>query len=192
MGAPETLSVTPIFRSIDQALHVAFLMDILPVRERGQLDRMIERLMREAGIAPTEVREDGSVNFSGLDALEVRGQCAMIRAAVKDHLPEHEAAAVYARFGHQVTKADGVRGLVSYCGALLATGHADARLAMGWAIYGTEAQRKDITAAAIAREWGIHPKSVERDIATIKRTARRLQELAMDSLQALMAQHGVC
>lgn len=95
MGAADTLSV-PIFRSVDQALHVAFLMDVLPVRERSQMGRIIARMMVEAGVTAGR-SEAGSVNFGGLSPLEVRGQCAMIRAAVKDHLAQHHACSVWAR-----------------------------------------------------------------------------------------------
>jgi len=113
---------SPIFRSVDQALHVAFLMDILPVRERSQMGRIIERMMVEAGVTAGR-SESGSVNFGGLSPLDVRGQCAMIRAAVKDHLAQHQACSVWARWGHQTTKAEGVRGMVDYCGPLLSVGH---------------------------------------------------------------------
>lgn len=190
MGAPEQIT-TPIFRSVDQALHVAFLMEILPVRERGQMGRIIARMMVEAGVTAGR-SEAGSVNFGGLSPLEVRGQCAMIRAAVRDLLPAHETAAIHAWFSYQCDKAAGVRGVVSYAGALLSVGHADARLAMGWAVFGTDAQRKGFTAAAIAREWAIPAKTVERDVATIKRTARRLKEAAVDALADVFRRDGVC
>ena len=107
MGAFEQVA-SPIFRSVDQALHVAFLMDILQVRERSQMGRIIERMMVEAGVTAGR-SEAGSVNFGGLSPLEVRGQCAMIRAAVKDHLAQHHTCAVWARWGHQTTKAEGDR-----------------------------------------------------------------------------------
>lgn len=191
MGAAETITPS-IFRNVEQALHVAFLMDILPVRERGQLDRMIEQLMREAGIMPAREPHDGTVNFGGLSSLEVRGQCAMIRAAVQDHLPQHQACAVWARWGHQTTKSAGVRGLVEYCGPLLSVGHPDARLAMGWAIFGTEAQRREITGAEIARGWSLNERAVQRDIGKIKRAARAAQEAALDALEGIFKRDGVC
>lgn len=180
MGAADTLSV-PIFRSVDQALHVAFLMDVLPVRERSQMGRIIARMMVEAGVTAGR-SEAGSVNFGGLSPLEVRGQCAMIRAAVKDHLAQHHTCAVWARWGHQTTKAEGVRGMVDYCGPLLSVGHGEARIAMGWAIYGTEAQKRGINGAEIARGWSLNERAVQRDIATIRKTARAVESAALDAL----------
>lgn len=191
MGAPEQIT-TPIFRSVYQALHVAFLMEILPVRERGHLDRMTEMLMRDAGIMPAREPHIGTINFAGLSAIEVRGQCAMIRAAVRDRLPIHLACAVWARWGHQTTKSAGVRGLIEYCGPLLSVGDSAARLAMGWAIFGTEIQRRGITGAEIAREWALNGRAVQRDIVTIKRAARAAQEAATDALDGIFRRDGVC
>jgi hypothetical protein len=47
------------------------------------------------------------VDFGDLSALEVRGQCAMIRAAVQTRLPEPEAWAVRARYGINEIAVDG-------------------------------------------------------------------------------------
>lgn len=190
MGAIESVA-TPIFQSVEDALFVSFLIGTLPVRGGStQLQRMIEQAMRDAG--RLSELEPGRISFGGLSPLEVRGQCAMVVACVKDRLPAHEAAAIHARFGYQIDKAAGVRGVVGYAGALLSVGHADARLALGWAVFGTDVQRKEITAAAIAREWAIPAKTVKRDVETIKRTARRLQEAAVDALAEMFRRDGVC
>lgn len=190
MGAIEPL-VTPIFRSVEQALHVSFLMGILPVREKSQMQRMIENAMRECGVW-NDSHEEGTVNFAGLSPLEVRAQCAMIVACVHDHLPDHEQAVVWARYSYQAEKAAGVRGVLDYVGPLLSVGHADARLAMGWSVFGTDRQRADFTASAIAREWGLQQKAVVRDVSAIKQTARRLFDSAVDRLGALFGEAGVC
>lgn len=189
MGAPEAV-VTPIFQSVEQALHVSFLMGTLPVREKSQMQRMIEQLMRESGCAETS--DGGTINFSGLSPMEVRGQCSMIAAAVKDHLPAHEVAVVHARYSYQAEKAAGVRGVLEYAAPLLSVSHAEARLAMGWAVFGTARQRADFTASAIAREWELQPKVVARDIGTIKQTARRLFDSAAEKLAKNFSSTGVC
>lgn len=189
MGAPEILT-SPIFCSVEQALHVSFLMGVLPVREKSQMQRMIEQLMRESD--HVETAERGAINFADLSPMEVRGQCAMIVAYVRDHLAAHESAAVHARYAYQAEKAAGVRGVVSYAEALLSIGHPDARLAMGWAVFGTERQRKDFKAAAIGREWGVPAKTAARDIATIKQTSRRLLDAAVDRIYGAFRESGVC
>ena len=68
----------PVFRSTQQALHVAFLMGILPVTQKSNTQMLLERLMEEAGVAKV-VQRDGTLNFAGLSPMEVRGQCAMVR-----------------------------------------------------------------------------------------------------------------
>ena len=190
MGAIESVS-TPIFQSVEDALFVSFLLGTLPVRGGStQLQRMIEQAMREAGRFSGP--EPGRISFGGLSPLEVRGQCSMIVAYVRDHLAAHESAAVHARYAYQAEKAAGVRGVVSYAEALLSIGHPDARLAMGWAVFGTERQRKDFNAAAIGREWGVPAKTAARDIATIKQTSRRLLDAAVDRIYGAFRESGVC
>ena len=90
-------------------------------------------------------------------------------------------AGVVAAAGHA---AEGVRGMVDYCGPLLSVGHGhgEARVAMGWAIYGTEAQKRGINGAKIARGWSLNERAVQRDIATIRRTARAVESAALDAL----------
>lgn len=183
---------SPIFQSVEQALHVSFMMEILPVRERSQMEQIIAQLMRECGVREERESYAWTVNFSGLTPLEVRAQCAMIRGVVKDHLPHHQACAVWARWGHQATKAEGVRGVVEYCGALLSVSHPDARLAMGWAIYGTEAQRREITAAEIVRGWSLSPRTVRHDIDALRISGRALQSAAVSSLDAIFSRGRVC
>ena len=72
--------------------------------------------------------------------------------------------------------------MVDYCGPLLSVGHGEARIAMGWAIYGTEAQKRGINGAEIARGWSLNERAVQRDIATIRRTARAVESAALDAL----------
>lgn len=188
MGAIESVA-TPIFQSVEDALFVSFLLGTLPVRGGSTpLQRMIE--MREAGRFSGP--EPGRVSFGGLSPIEVRGQCSMIVAYVRDHLAAHESAAVHARYAYQAEKAAGVRGVVSYAEALLSIGHPDARLAMGWAVFGTERQRKDFNAAAIGREWGVPAKTAARDIAMIKQTSRRLLDAAVDRIYGAFRESGVC
>ena len=83
------------------------MLGALPVRGGAtQLQRMIEQAMRDAG--RLSELEPGRISFGGLSPLEVRGQCSMIVAYVRDHLAAHESAAVHARYAYQAEKAAGV------------------------------------------------------------------------------------
>lgn len=87
----------PIFTNTRQAIGFAYLMATLPAREGGKLGKLLDRMKLEA-TGLLERRELSSINFAGLDDMEVRGQCAMIRSAV-DHLPGPERWSIRSRFG---------------------------------------------------------------------------------------------
>lgn len=94
-----------IFRSTSQALHFAYLIQAYEVSVESIMSATIRRLMMDCGIWRDE---PSTVNFGGLNALEVRAQCAMIRAAVRSRLPGPEAWAVQARYGiNEIVTEDG-------------------------------------------------------------------------------------
>lgn len=97
-----------IFRSTSQALHFAYLIEAYEVSVESIMSKAMRIIMMELGLWNTG--EQSTVNFGGLNALEVRAQCAMIRAAVRSRLPAPEAWAVQARYGiNEITLADGRR-----------------------------------------------------------------------------------
>jgi len=93
----QQLDNQPIFRSVTQALHFSFIMMTMPATSKSATQLVIERMLEDAGFREDE-DEPGSIDFAGLSALEVRGQCALILSAVNSHLPKPEADAVKARY----------------------------------------------------------------------------------------------
>lgn len=107
-----------IFQSTEQALHVSFLILSVPAMGENKFRRFLIQVMEEAPdlskrqqswLLQLRGERSSTVNFSGLNQMEVRGQCAMIVAAVTDRLPSTESAALLARFG---IGADQQRGVV--------------------------------------------------------------------------------
>ena len=95
----------PIFRSTSQALHFAYLIEAYEVSVESIMSKAMRIIMMELYTG-----EPSTVNFGGLNALEVRAQCAMIRVAVRDRLPAPEAWAVQAMHGiNEIILADGQR-----------------------------------------------------------------------------------
>jgi hypothetical protein len=107
---------TAVFRSTGQALHVSFLMEVLPSTQKGSTQLIIESLKR-ANFVIDSTR--GTINSWGLSPMELRGQCAMVRGSVDHHLAEPERAAVWARFGYGGRKDCGVDYLAEYLAAVL-------------------------------------------------------------------------
>lgn len=174
-----------IFTSVEQALFVAYLMESLPVTQKSQMQVLIERAMEEAGIA--QKRERGTINFSGLTPLEIRGQCAMIRGAVEHGLPHPERDAVLAKYGFQLVKAAGVRGIRNYTMALLTVNAEETALAMAWGVFGTTVQRKDFTPTKIAGHFDLPLRTIQRDMQRIRDTGRILHQRAVDRLGVRLA-----
>jgi hypothetical protein len=93
-----------IFRSTSQALHFAYMIEAYETSVESIMAKAMRRLMKELGIWNTGA--PSTVDFDGLNAMEVRAQCAMIRATVKDRLPRAEAWAIQAIYGINERRVD--------------------------------------------------------------------------------------
>ena len=179
----------PIFRSVQQALHFSFLMATLPVSQKSQM----QEIYRQGGqrVWGEDKYEPSTIHFGGLNPLEVRGQCAMVRAAVQDHLLEPERFAIHARFGYQTEKAAGVRGIRDYCLPLLVCQTEWATLSMAWSIFASDIQKDGLSIREIAEHFSLKVSAVNDDIQRITKTARALESRAYDSLNQHFAGTGL-
>jgi hypothetical protein len=183
-----------IFRSVSQALHVAFVIDVLPVTQKSNTQVLIERLMEDAGVARS-ARDEGSVNFSGLSPMEVRGQCAMVRAAVRHHCTDVEAHALHAWFADQNAseKILGVHAMRDQARArcLFTVEAPAAQLLIAWHIHASGRLRDQVTERAIADENGLSQSTVHRNIVAVRKMASGFRRQGMDRLEALFARDGL-
>lgn len=174
-----------VFQSVGQALFVAFLMEVLPVTQQTSTQILIDGLRKRCGVWDDQ-RAPSTINFGGLSPLEVRGQCALVRATVQDHLPGPERDALYARFGHQVTKAKGVRGLAEYIGPLAGVQKEMALLAVTWSLYQPGKRVQDRwSLRAIEEETGVSKSQLQRAAQTIRHMAQSLERRADERLTVL-------
>lgn len=186
------MSDQAIFRSVGQALHVSFLLEILPPTQRVSTQVLIDGLKKRCGVWDEQRHAAHSVNFGGMTPLEVRGQCAMVRAAVADHLPDPERFAVHARFGHQITKAEGVRGLASYAAPLCGVQSDLAILAVTWSLF-QPGRRTDhyFSLRAIERETGVSHSTLGRTRQRVMSLSQGLERRADDRLWPLFVRTGL-
>jgi hypothetical protein len=97
-----------IFRSTSQALHFAYLIEAYEVSVPSGMAQIMRQAMQQAG--GDALGTSASIDFGGLNPLEVRAQCAMIRGIVRDRLPLPEASAIQARYGlNEIALSDGRR-----------------------------------------------------------------------------------
>lgn len=86
---------SPIFQTTSQALHFSFLMEALEASSESIMAKVLRAHLMKMGLWVTE---PSTVNFEGLNALEIRGQCAMVRNIVRDYLPGPESWQVISKY----------------------------------------------------------------------------------------------
>lgn len=181
IAAPRPMA-DPVFTSTRQALHVSFMFEVLPATQKSQMQMVLERMLEQAGIAEELEPHERTIDFQGLTALEVRGQCAMVVAAVGSKCTAPEIAALWTRFGMRRRQADGVRELAEYVGPMLVTTNRSSVLALIWGRYAREGRRDDFSLRKIASEIGGNLTTMARDQQRIATYQRALEGRAIDRL----------
>lgn len=185
------IAADPIFQSVGQALHVSFLMAILPPTQRVSTQVLIDSLREASG--KEEQRMLSTINIGGLTPLEFRGQCALVVSSARHHLQHPEHAAVRARFGHQVTKSDGVRDLADYIGPMSGISSPLAVRALVWSQYHRGGQRAAdrYSLRDIEKETGVTIQALRRCADVIRRTGEALDARADSKLGDLFRRTGL-
>lgn len=184
--------MTAVFRSVNQALHFAYLIEVMPPTTKCPTQALIEGLMEDAGVK-REIQRDGTINLAGLNPLEVRGQCAMIRGAVDHHCVPQERFAILAWFSHNARKAEGVRFLRDWCTPLWTVESPSARMAITWRANLTD----DSKAAAlcsermIAGEHQLAKSTVHDQLVKINKACHLLRRRGMARLEDMFASDGL-
>lgn len=202
----------PVFKTVGQALFHGFIMEITPPSTPSPTDLAIKDLMEKRYGLPAVPIGERSVNLGGMSPNEFRAQCAMIRAAVQDHLGGHERDTIWARFGHQTRRHEGktipgwrpigVRNLRDHYASLCNTRSQDAILALIWAIYvpgvrqfpGESARAFNLRREKRVSEWslrsieksyGVGKDVLHRDQQMLRKLLNGVEMLAQTKLEAL-------
>lgn len=191
----------PIFRSTSQALHFAYLIEAYEVSVESIMSKAMRIIMMELGLWNTG--EPSTVNFGGLNALEVRAQCSMIRAAVRDRLPAPEAWAVQARYGiNEIILADGQRKPV------FSRERYDAIMRLGdWlsptfshfnplavdllVARAVDKRVADVTFRQMAEQFGASKDTWNRALHDVKKRLEGLEKLAINRLEPAFVADGL-
>jgi hypothetical protein len=183
--------MTAVFASTRQALHVSFLLEVMPATAKSQMQRVIEQLMEQAGISAELERHERTIDFRGLTALEVRGQCAMVCGAVQSHLALPEQGSVWTKYGMRRRQVRGVEILADYIAPMLVVGNKDAHQAMIWGKFGREINREVFSIRKIATEIGVPHATVQRDQQRVVTVQRALEGKALERLDTLFQSTGL-
>lgn len=198
----------PVFKTVGQCLYLAYVMEVTPPSTPSPTETLIRDLMKQRyGEAPVP-QSERSINMGGMNPLELRAQCAMIRASVNDHLAGQERDAICARFGHQMTRAVAVRNLRDHYGSLCNTQHQEAILGLVWAIYvpgvrqfpGESPRAFNLRRTKRANEWsvrglektyGVSKSVLHRDQQMLRTLLHGVEMLGQGKLEELFARTGL-
>ena len=181
----------PVFQDAGHALHVSYLIHSMHPRTVSPTAIVIDQLVKENHVwdelpAPKESR----VNFSGLSPQEVRAQCAQVVSMV-NHLPHQaERDACQAIYGHQVIKANGVRGMAAYCAPVLGCSDSMA-LYVAWHVFMRTHQRQGVTMQDIAKEFGTNLQVVRYAADTVRKYGTAMHARAIDALTQRFSDGGL-
>ncbi|MET3134969.1 hypothetical protein AAKU55_005272 [Oxalobacteraceae bacterium GrIS 1.11] len=178
-----------IFQTSGQAVHFSYVIQGYDATPQSQMARIMHSVMRQLGIS------DGaglsSIDLAGLTPLEVRGQCAMIRACVRSHLRPMEAKALEARYSSdRDTKRFAISALADCCGPVVGINPSVA-LALMWRQHVDRSRKKDFTLRMIATEYGLSKSTIHRAEAALKQHLGTLENLALSNLHARFVADGI-
>ena len=163
------------FASVSAALHLAYLLEYEPVSPHTPMTKLYLKSMPKS-----------SSRLTGMTPLEVRGQLAMIRAAVKHHLHPAEAAAVEARYGQLQTQALAIKYLIEYLQPQFKCDDADYLMEVVAAVL-TDLPKRQLSLRKIAKERGKHAESVRRLSLSFLKHHNELYKRAYGNLQVVLS-----
>lgn len=205
-----TTNTDPVFKTVGQALFLGFAMEVTPPSTPSPTDMVIKDLMERRYGEPAVPIGERSLNTGGMKPNELRAQCALIRAAVNDHLASQERDTIWARFGHARRpgvdpltgrarselgwRPIGVRNLRDHYSSLCNTRHQEAILALIWGIYAPGIRQfpgespRAFTARLNKRKHDFSPRSIEEEYGISKSALSRDQTMLRKLLYAVEMQ----
>lgn len=205
----ESVVTEPMFRTVGQALSIAFSVAETPPAVRGTTDRALRDLKEDRYGLPSDARSETSINKDGLNEREFRAQCVLIVDTVDTKLSGHERGTVIARFTRNaVRRAHAVRALRDAYGSLCNTQHAEAILALIWSIYTPGVQphpnespaafnarrkrrAKEWSVRSIEQEYGVAKSVLHRDVVMLREMLIKIELQAQERLERIFVRDGL-
>lgn len=170
----------PIFESVWDALRFSFYMEAMPAGVPSSTWTAIKSMMKNSGKVFDRVQS--RIHMHGLTPLEVRGQCAMVRACVEDHLTAPEKYALLARHGLDITRLKGVKGLIKHIEHLTV----NQGECLEWIVLLVYSD--SISIRWIAKKYEVSKSSVSEDGWRVKAATDAIERIACERLDGLFKQ----
>jgi hypothetical protein len=209
-----------IFESVEQALHVSFMVISLPSRQKNTFRLALIQALEQVGDLTNRqqatleylrgTRTESTINFEGLNGDEVRAQCAMVVAAVRDRLSTDERNAIWLRYARGIPARPRGAGLAADAGVPPSKEWKQAifevanRFRKEEGVLSREAimaviaghafphQREtDFSYVNIARATGANERTLRRTAMTVRKWLRLYESSAVCTLEPIFSAHGV-
>ncbi|SPA17221.1 hypothetical protein [Cupriavidus taiwanensis] len=192
----------PVFVDTDTALRLSFAVLAGEVRMPCSLRQVLIRMLEAepSGTAQQRLWLDellgepsGLVDFAGLTANEIRGQCALVVAAAAHRLTEAEHFAMLARYAQSYhERAAGVHGLVALLLPAAPTGNHAALLDLMWRRYLPTRYLGGYSLRDIAQRTHVARQTLWRLAAWLREQCDAMELQALQRLEESFVRHGVC
>lgn len=199
----------PMFRSVGQALSVAFAVADTDPAVKGTMEGALNYLAEKRYGAAPILNSERAINRQGLNDNEFRTQCVMVVAIVNTRLAGHERDTIVARFGKiAARRAAAVRSLCEAYASLCSTTNREAVLALCWSIYAPgvmplpnetpsafNARRKrrkdEWSARTLETEYGVGRNILNRDKRTLRELFDAIELQAQGRLEIVLVKAGL-
>ena len=201
--------IEPMFRSVGQALSVAFAVADTDPAVKGTMEGALKDLAEKRYGAAPILNSERTINRQGLKDNEFRTQCVMIVEMVHTRLTGHERDTIIARFSKIVMKrAVAVRSLCNAYASLCSTTNRDAVLALCWSIYvpgvtpfpnetpaafnARRKRRKDEwSSRTLETQYGVGRNVLNRDKQMLRELFGGIELQAQGRLELVLAKAGL-
>jgi hypothetical protein len=178
---------------------VACLIVAEPVKEKNGLQIALIRIMESIGILNRRQAaflddlygEKGSANRVGLDALEIRGQCAMIIAAVILQLSQVERHAIWVRYAKGTERKNGVIFMSKKLRAVVSVNQNAVRYLVAGQSLLSEERDPEKTFKYICEQTGVPIRTLERAAMIVRKQLAAHQNAPYDKLTPMFERDGL-
>lgn len=189
-----------IFNSTSQALHVSFLVVSVDPKRGNSLRQALIRIIESVELPSARLKAwlsqlrgepSGTVNFAGLDPFEIRGQCAMLTQAARDHLFGPERAAVIASYTRDdIEMATAVQYLSNY---IQPEADSRTRLLYDYCVLRClpKHEKKKSRLIHIYNGFGVNDKSVAAHVREVRKKFSVYRARGEANIDAFFKKHGV-
>lgn len=171
---------TRMFANIDVMLRVAYMAEVTPPAIKSPLLRLIQRAEEDRGYVETK---KNSVNFRGMDDLEVRAQLIMIRMEMKRILSGALLHFIWSKYSQmQEQKEPGMQAMARLAHQSLPRRGLDEAKRIIFFLHAPPAVHNQWSPRNISRRLQIPIATVNRDIDDVRKALRECQRKAFDKI----------